>query len=58
VPRLWMSFQGEWGETSLALPEGNWKNLLSRKDVQGGTRRLADLFGVFPIALLIRVDDK
>jgi len=58
VPRLWMSFQGEWGETSLTLPEGNWKNLLSGRDVQGGTRRLVDLFGAFPVALLIRVDGK
>jgi (1->4)-alpha-D-glucan 1-alpha-D-glucosylmutase len=55
VPRLWTSFQGEWGDTSLDVPEGTWVNELSKETLQGGMIKLADLLRKFPVALLTRV---
>jgi len=54
APRLWMSFQGEWEDTALALPDGAWKNVLTDEGVQGGTIKLHELLGEFPVALLAR----
>jgi (1->4)-alpha-D-glucan 1-alpha-D-glucosylmutase len=57
VPRLWMSLQGEWGETSLTIPEGAWVNQMTNEMLQAGTIRLADLLREFPVALLTRVNE-
>jgi len=54
APRLCMSFQGEWEDTALDLPDGVWKNVLTDKSVQGGTIELHELLGEFPVALLAR----
>ena len=54
VPRLVLGLGGDWGDTSLALPDGEWRDVLGgrawRGDVPAG-----DLLGSFPVALLERV---
>jgi (1->4)-alpha-D-glucan 1-alpha-D-glucosylmutase len=54
VPRLVLKLGGKWGDTSLELPEGNWRNKLSGAAVQGGRVKLADLLRAFPVALLVK----
>ncbi|HEY1744969.1 MAG TPA: malto-oligosyltrehalose synthase [Granulicella sp.] len=54
APRFWMTLRGDWGDTSLAFPEGNWKNVMTNKMMQGGTMRLGELLREFPVALLSR----
>ena len=49
-----MTLRGDWGDTSLAFPEGNWKNVMTNKMMQGGTMRLGELLREFPVALLTR----
>jgi (1->4)-alpha-D-glucan 1-alpha-D-glucosylmutase len=56
VPRLVLGLGGEWGDTSLELPAGRWRNELTGDVVSGGPLRLADLLRRFPIALLARED--
>jgi (1->4)-alpha-D-glucan 1-alpha-D-glucosylmutase len=44
----------EWGDLSVELPAGPWRNKLSGDAVAGGKTRIAELFARFPAALLIR----
>jgi (1->4)-alpha-D-glucan 1-alpha-D-glucosylmutase len=53
VPRLVARVKGEWGDTQLPLPVGQWRDVLTGRR----HRRLAapgDLFGGFPVALLVK----
>jgi (1->4)-alpha-D-glucan 1-alpha-D-glucosylmutase len=52
VPRLVMSLEDRWEDTSVALPEGRWHNRLTGEDVT--TPALADMLAAFPVALLTR----
>ena len=54
VPRLVFSLDANWGETTIPLPAGTWKNCLSGEAVQGGSVRMTDLLRAFPVALLVR----
>ncbi|MFP5287548.1 MAG: malto-oligosyltrehalose synthase, partial [Thermoanaerobaculia bacterium] len=54
VPRLVIGLGGDWGDTSLELPPGRWRNELTGDHVDGGEVRLADLLRRFPVALLSR----
>ena len=57
VPRLVIGLGGDWGNTSLLLPRGRWRNELTGDDVEGeegGEVRLSDLLRRFPVALLAR----
>jgi (1->4)-alpha-D-glucan 1-alpha-D-glucosylmutase len=49
---------GGWGEHTLTLPEGRWRNLVdvtgSGPVVDGGSVRIADLLTDLPVALLVR----
>jgi (1->4)-alpha-D-glucan 1-alpha-D-glucosylmutase len=47
---------GGWGEHSLFLPEGRWRNLLDGTTVEGGAVPLARLLDRLPVALLQRFD--
>jgi (1->4)-alpha-D-glucan 1-alpha-D-glucosylmutase len=53
VPRFGMSVEGDWQDTQLPLPKGDWRNLFS-----GGIARssisAAQLFADFPVAVLTR----
>ena len=54
VPRLGVRAAG-WADTTLALPHGAWRDALSDR-THTGTAPIAELWRVFPVALLIRVD--
>jgi len=56
VPRLVLGLAGDWGGTTVDLPAGRWRSVLTGTDVDGGRVRLADLFAAFPVALL-ELDD-
>jgi (1->4)-alpha-D-glucan 1-alpha-D-glucosylmutase len=51
VPRLVLGACGQWRDTTLRLPEGRWRNVLSG-DWVSGVSDLADLWRDFPVALL------
>jgi (1->4)-alpha-D-glucan 1-alpha-D-glucosylmutase len=53
VPRFTMTLAGEWGDTRLPLPGGVWRNGFTDQLIQREISP-AELFGVFPVALLIR----
>ena len=67
VPRLWSRLaeknrlpldHAAWGDTTIALPEGRWRNVLTGADVtiQGGEGRAGDLLALLPFAVLRRSD--
>ena len=43
---------GGWGETTITLPKGNWRNMLTGRAVDGPG--LSDMLGDLPVALLTR----
>ncbi len=51
VPRLTLG-RKEWGNTSIDLPAGRWRNVLSGGDPFEGTVTVENLLGRFPVALL------
>lgn len=53
VPRLVLGLGGDWGDTSVELPEGRWINLLGGGPWQGVVH-LSELLDGFPVALLER----
>ena len=55
VPRLAQLLHGGWDETTLALPEGEWRNVFTA-ELHSGRGRIAHLFARFPVALLVRED--
>jgi (1->4)-alpha-D-glucan 1-alpha-D-glucosylmutase len=57
VPRLGLGLNGDWANTTLELPPGQWRNELTGDDTSGGMVRLADLFERFPVCLLARRGD-
>jgi (1->4)-alpha-D-glucan 1-alpha-D-glucosylmutase len=62
VPRLWASLPhattgaqwGEWGDTQLNLPRGNWRNCLEPTQQCSGEVALATLLQEAPLALLVK----
>lgn len=48
---------GGWGEHTVALPEGRWRDVLTDRLAKGGLRRVADLLQRLPVALLVRAED-
>jgi (1->4)-alpha-D-glucan 1-alpha-D-glucosylmutase len=55
APRLSLSLGGDWGDTSLALPDGVWRNQFTG-ETWGGAVEVKALFHRFPVALLYRVE--
>jgi (1->4)-alpha-D-glucan 1-alpha-D-glucosylmutase len=55
APRLVLGLGGEWDDTTLPMPAGAWRNVLTGDTVAGGEIRLADLLRRFPVALLARI---
>jgi (1->4)-alpha-D-glucan 1-alpha-D-glucosylmutase len=53
VPRFTTTLGGEWGDTGLPLPGGAWRNCFTDQVIQREISP-AELFGSFPVALLIR----
>jgi (1->4)-alpha-D-glucan 1-alpha-D-glucosylmutase len=54
VPRLVLGLAGEWKDTSIALPEGRFRNHLTGEVLAGGTHAMQQLLARFPVALLER----
>jgi len=52
APRLVVGLES-WGDTSLALPEGSWRDVLSDRGAEG-TVPLGELLATFPVAVLER----
>ncbi|MBV9763450.1 MAG: malto-oligosyltrehalose synthase [Acidobacteriaceae bacterium] len=52
--RLVLGLKGDWQDTSLDLPPGQWRNEFSGALFKGGKLRLAELLSRFPVALLAR----
>jgi (1->4)-alpha-D-glucan 1-alpha-D-glucosylmutase len=46
--------RGAWADTTVDLAVGGWTDVLTGVSVEGGTRRLAELFGSFPVSVLAR----
>ncbi|MCU1689872.1 MAG: malto-oligosyltrehalose synthase [Jatrophihabitantaceae bacterium] len=44
---------GGWGDTSLSLPDGPWRDALTGSLHDGGSIGLATLLGTYPVALLL-----
>jgi (1->4)-alpha-D-glucan 1-alpha-D-glucosylmutase len=57
VPRLIMGLvkRRGWGETTLSLPEGQWRSALTGETVTGGAVPVSRLLRRFPVALLARI---
>ncbi len=56
VPRLVYGLGQGWDDTSLALPSGDWVNVLTDARVATSEMPVGDLFAHFPVALLYRKD--
>ena len=55
VPRAIARLHGDWLDTCVELPPGQWRNELTGELWQTGEARCAALFAQFPVALLARV---
>jgi (1->4)-alpha-D-glucan 1-alpha-D-glucosylmutase len=53
VPRLTVHVD-DWKDTTLTLPEGAWRNVLTGDSLTGGDVAVADVLARFPVALLER----
>ena len=58
APRLPIRLGGDWLDTAVALPSGDWTNLLTGEDAIGGESRVGRLLERFPVALLARAAKK
>lgn len=56
VPRLVTGLGGEWADTTVELPAGRWRSLLTDDEQEGGTVSVGDLVRDFPVAVLSRQD--
>jgi (1->4)-alpha-D-glucan 1-alpha-D-glucosylmutase len=54
VPRLVLGLAGGWADTTVALPEGEWTDVLSGATHAGGPVAAATLLDRFPVAVLAR----
>ena len=54
VPRLTVKLLGIWKNTTVALPEGRWRNRLTGNDLDGGKVAIQNLLKEFPVALLVK----
>jgi len=54
TPRLPHTVNGDWGGTTVQVPDGSWRNRLTGEIVVGGSVAVNDLLKRFPVALLVR----
>jgi (1->4)-alpha-D-glucan 1-alpha-D-glucosylmutase len=54
APRLVLKLRGDWGDTAIELPRGEWRNDLTGERVSGGAAALSSLMARFPVCLLSR----
>jgi (1->4)-alpha-D-glucan 1-alpha-D-glucosylmutase len=56
IPRFLLKLNNDWQDTTMKLPDGNWRNEFTGEYFNGEIRA-ENLFRKFPIALLAREDD-
>jgi (1->4)-alpha-D-glucan 1-alpha-D-glucosylmutase len=55
VPRLVVGLGGDWADTAIDIPEGDWGSVLTGEEQRGGPGvRVAELTRRFPVAVLSR----
>jgi (1->4)-alpha-D-glucan 1-alpha-D-glucosylmutase len=54
APRWSLKLGGNFGATTVALPEGTWNHVFTGESFAGGSLRVQNLFRKFPVALLTR----
>ena len=54
VPRWPLKLSGKWAATTVEVPPGEWRNVLTRETIPGGRLRVQSLLQRFPVALLTR----
>jgi (1->4)-alpha-D-glucan 1-alpha-D-glucosylmutase len=54
APRWNLKLGGNFGSTTVEIPEGAWSHLLTGETLQGGSMRVQNLMKRFPVALLAR----
>jgi (1->4)-alpha-D-glucan 1-alpha-D-glucosylmutase len=54
VPRLVLAAHGVWSGTTITIPSGRWRNVLSGDTYDGGVCALEELWRACPVALLER----
>jgi (1->4)-alpha-D-glucan 1-alpha-D-glucosylmutase len=52
VPRLLIGLGGDWAGTTIELPPGRWKNIVTGDERDGGAVQLGTLLETFPVAVL------
>ncbi len=52
VPRLVVGLRGDWEDTVIDLPEGEWTDVLTGAEMAGRTVSVAELLAGFPVAVL------
>lgn len=55
-PLRFHSRAGHYPDTTVAIPEGPYRNVISGETVQGGTHAVNELITPFPICILVRED--
>ncbi len=55
-PRLVLGIPGDWVDTVLPLPDGNWRNEFTGETVPGGRCLVGNMLERFPVALLTRIN--
>jgi (1->4)-alpha-D-glucan 1-alpha-D-glucosylmutase len=54
APRLVIGLAGDWQDTVLTVPPGEWSNVFTADTIRSGDILLRDLLAEFPVALLLR----
>jgi (1->4)-alpha-D-glucan 1-alpha-D-glucosylmutase len=54
APRWRLILEDGWNCTSLEVPAGRWRNIVTGDEVEGGRAKLQELLQRFPVALLVR----
>jgi (1->4)-alpha-D-glucan 1-alpha-D-glucosylmutase len=54
APRLVVGLGADWGDTTVELPDGAWRDELTGAELAGGTVPIAHVLAGFAVALLVR----
>ena len=54
VPRLVVGLGDDWGDTTIELPGGEWRDVITGAVAGGGAAAVAALLASFPVAVLAR----